>query len=124
VSNVAASIRYIQATYGSVFNVPGIQSMEGGGQYVGYAGGVTNAPGGWAIVGERGPEAMYVPKGSSIVPNNQLGSLGDNREILARLDQIASLLEHGLTLDGQRVTSALMPYVVSNIRNRVGGVTF
>jgi len=35
----------------------------------GYAGGVENAPGGWAMVGERGPEAMYVPPGSTIRPN-------------------------------------------------------
>jgi len=32
----------------------------------GFASGVTNAPGGWAMVGERGPEAMYVPQGSTI----------------------------------------------------------
>ena len=34
----------------------------------GYAEGVQNAPGGWAMVGERGPEPMYVPKGASIFP--------------------------------------------------------
>jgi SLT domain-containing protein len=120
IDNASAAVEYIKATYGSVFNVPGIVSMEGGGGYVGYAGGVTNAPGGWSIVGERGPEAMYVPKGSSIVPNNQLSSLGDNREILARLDQIASLLQYGMTIDGQRVSGALMPYITSQIRYAVG----
>jgi hypothetical protein len=35
----------------------------------GYAGGVTDAPGGWATVGEHGPETMYVPKGASIFAN-------------------------------------------------------
>ena len=34
----------------------------------GYADGVQNAPGGWAMVGERGPEAMYVPPGANIYP--------------------------------------------------------
>lgn len=34
----------------------------------GYAGGVQNAPGGFAIVGEHGPETMFVPKGANIYP--------------------------------------------------------
>ncbi len=42
----------------------------------GYAGGVWNAPGGWSMVGERGPEAMYVPKGASILPNGTAPQLG------------------------------------------------
>lgn len=37
--------------------------------FPGYAGGVSDAPGGWSMVGEKGPEAMYVPKGASILPN-------------------------------------------------------
>jgi hypothetical protein len=35
----------------------------------GYATGVRNAPGGWAMVGERGPEPMYVPQGANIYPS-------------------------------------------------------
>ncbi len=35
----------------------------------GFAGGVDNYGGGWAMVGERGPEAMYVPQGASIYPS-------------------------------------------------------
>jgi hypothetical protein len=34
----------------------------------GFADGVTNFSGGPAIVGERGPELLYLPKGSSVVP--------------------------------------------------------
>lgn len=40
---------------------------------LGYADGVTNAPGGWAMVGERGPERMYVPQGANILPNGSGG---------------------------------------------------
>jgi len=40
----------------------------------GYANGITNAPGGWAMVGERGPELMYVPSGANIQPMNTSGS--------------------------------------------------
>jgi hypothetical protein len=35
----------------------------------GYAAGILNAPGGWAMVGERGPEPMYVPPGANIYPS-------------------------------------------------------
>ena len=35
----------------------------------GYASGVTNAPGGWAMVGESGPELMQVPRGANIYPS-------------------------------------------------------
>jgi len=35
----------------------------------GFAGGVENYGGGWAMVGERGPEPMYVPQGASIFPS-------------------------------------------------------
>jgi SLT domain-containing protein len=131
IDNSIAAIRYIQARYGSVFSVPGIVSLANGGSYVGYAnGGIISEPitgiglhtGTRYAFGERGPETV-LPNGVSIGSSN-IGTNSDNREILARLDQIASLLEQGLTLDGQRVTNALMPYVVNNIRNRVGGVTF
>lgn len=33
-----------------------------------FADGTDNAPGGWSIIGERGPERMYVPKGAQILP--------------------------------------------------------
>lgn len=35
----------------------------------GYASGVANAPGGWSWIGESGREAMYVPRGATILPN-------------------------------------------------------
>lgn len=35
----------------------------------GFAGGTDSAPGGWAMVGENGPELMRVPAGSQILPN-------------------------------------------------------
>jgi tape measure domain-containing protein len=38
----------------------------------GFADGTDFAPGGWAMVGERGPEPMYVPRGSTIVPHEKM----------------------------------------------------
>lgn len=42
----------------------------------GFAKGTNFAPGGIAIVGERGPELVNLPRGSQVVPNNQLAGLG------------------------------------------------
>lgn len=40
----------------------------------GFAGGVQNFSGGLAVVGERGPELVNLPRGSDVIPNNQIGS--------------------------------------------------
>lgn len=45
-----------------------------GGKIPGFAGGVSNFSGGMAVVGERGPELVNLPRGSSVTPNDQLGS--------------------------------------------------
>jgi len=42
----------------------------------GFADGVTNFRGGLAMVGERGPELVRLPKGSDVVPNHSLGNIG------------------------------------------------
>ena len=75
VDNIIAGIRYIMSRYGDVFHVPGIVNMANGGPYIGYANGTGYAQGGLAMVGERGPELMYVPRGAQITPNSQLNSL-------------------------------------------------
>jgi tape measure domain-containing protein len=36
----------------------------------GFAGGTRSAPGGLAVVGERGPELVNLPKGSQVIPND------------------------------------------------------
>ena len=72
VCNAAAAIRYIQARYGDISNVPGVRSMRQGGLYLPYErGGWINKP----VVGlglrsgasysfaERGPEYV-VPTGA------------------------------------------------------------
>jgi hypothetical protein len=41
-----------------------------------FANGVTNFGGGYAMVGERGPEVVRLPKGSDVIPNGQLGGIG------------------------------------------------
>jgi len=43
----------------------------------GFAGGTNYAPGGLALVGERGPELVNLPRGSQVIPNNRIGGGGD-----------------------------------------------
>ena len=42
-----------------------------------FASGTDSAPGGLAIVGEKGPELMNVPRGSQIIPNHKLKGYAD-----------------------------------------------
>lgn len=42
----------------------------------GFATGTNFAPGGLAIVGERGPELVNLPRGSQVVPNHELAGMG------------------------------------------------
>ena len=51
--------------------VGNVASSVGG--FLGFAGGVRNFSGGMAVVGERGPELVNLPRGSDVIPNNQLG---------------------------------------------------
>jgi len=39
-----------------------------------FAGGTNFAPGGPALVGENGPEVVYLPRGSQVIPNHAIGS--------------------------------------------------
>ena len=41
----------------------------------GFENGVSSFGGGWAMVGEAGPELVNLPGGSNVVPNHQLGSV-------------------------------------------------
>lgn len=42
----------------------------------GFAGGTNYAPGGMALVGEKGPEIVNLPRGSQVVPNHMIGGGG------------------------------------------------
>lgn len=42
----------------------------------GFASGTDYAPGGMAMVGESGPELVNLPRGSQVIPNHRLGSVG------------------------------------------------
>lgn len=44
----------------------------------GFAAGVTNFRGGLAMVGEKGPELVQLPRGSNVIPNNRLQNYAAN----------------------------------------------
>lgn len=59
--------------FGSLFGGGGGSDLATLGQYdPGFANGTSFAPGGWAIVGERGPERVNLPRGAEVIPNHVL----------------------------------------------------
>lgn len=50
--------------------------FPGGIKIPGFANGTNSAPGGIALVGERGPELVNLPRGSQVIPNHELDSAG------------------------------------------------
>lgn len=49
-----------------------LSSIFGGFRIPGFAKGTNYAPGGLAVVGERGPELVNLPRGSQVIPNHQI----------------------------------------------------
>jgi hypothetical protein len=47
----------------------------------GFATGVRNFSGGLAVVGENGPELVNLPRGSDVIPNNELPSSFSGRSL-------------------------------------------
>jgi hypothetical protein len=47
----------------------------------GFAAGTNFAPGGMAIVGERGPELVNLPRGSQVIPNHELAAMGGGSQV-------------------------------------------
>lgn len=68
----------------------------GGFKIPGFANGTNFAPGGLAVVGERGPELVNLPRGSQVIPNSSLRSSG---ETLVRV-------ELGADLEGRILTQS------------------
>ncbi|NMH83267.1 transglycosylase SLT domain-containing protein [Bacillus coagulans] len=62
VANAVAAIRYMNARYGSISNVPGVRSAK----YVGYKSGGRKRGNDTVLVGEKGPELADLPDGTQI----------------------------------------------------------
>jgi hypothetical protein len=62
---------------GSTSSGTSLAAGTGGLAFPMFASGTDNAPGGWSIVGEKGPELMNVSKGAQILPNGVMPGGGD-----------------------------------------------
>jgi hypothetical protein len=76
VSSFKEAFANILADIGGSLIDTGLTTIFEGIKFPGFAKGIGSASGGLAWVGERGPELMNVPRGSSITPVDQLSSLG------------------------------------------------
>lgn len=77
----------------------GVFGGGGGGGFLGipgFANGTNYAPGGLAMVGERGPELVNLPRGSQVIPNSELMAGGVTRV----------LVELGPDLEGRILTQS------------------
>lgn len=85
------------AIQGALSGVPGAGSIK----LPRFANGVTNFSGGLALVGERGPEVVRLPKGSDVVPNHKLGGMTVNQtnHIYNQIDMRAALADLGYQLN-------------------------
>jgi hypothetical protein len=80
----------------------------------GFAGGVRDYGGGWAKVGERGPELMYVPPGSDIYSNDEskrISSMLSNLTIPTPMMQMMQPVTIPIILDGALIGEATVDYM-------------
>lgn len=76
----------------------GYRSGGRGGSPRGFASGVSNFQGGSAIVGENGPELLTLPRGSSVIPNNELG---------AALGGVTIIIQGSVLSDERKIADAV-----------------
>lgn len=67
--NILGSLFGLGGGGSPVMSGAGLGAGTGGLSFPMFAGGTNSAPGGWSIVGEKGPELMNVPRGAQILPN-------------------------------------------------------
>lgn len=120
-----------QSTYGALVRLNGTSSWNSyvntvyttTGQavtYLGHAAGITNNPTGHlAMIGEKGPELMYIPKGASIYPHGTGPSGGSIGGDGGGSKQPVTINVH---IAGRHVGQVLLPDIVAGIRSAVGTV--
>lgn len=89
-----------------------------------FAIGTYNAPGGWSVVGERGPEVVHLPPGSRVVPNHQLAGVGGHATTTSGSDsppyqggEGVVHEHHHIYLDGKEITE-VVTHRIANKRAR------
>lgn len=90
-----------------------------------FADGTDSAPGGMAMVGERGPEIMYVPRGASIIPNHKIKGYASGTPDINRVSSYSSsssmgdmhLHFHGIS-HGSQVVDHVMRELPRRLKTR------
>ena len=91
---------------GSVLGALGLHNIPG------FASGVSNFVGGWAVVGERGPELLFLPSGSSVIPSGSpppaaySGSSSPGQQIMIIYNE----------LDGKTISKVVTRYQERELR--------
>ncbi len=86
------------------FSIPDIPYIASGG---------TIARGGIAVVGEQGPETVWLPPGAQVIPHGQSFGGGGS-------DQQPIIVNAILQVDGRMMANGLMPHLASAIRQATG----
>lgn len=97
--------------------------------FVGHAAGIINSPfAHMAVVGERGPELMYVPKGASILPNSFLSASTGGSSISPTPTSAGSgggsqtiILYSTVEVDGEVLADITGQNMMETSRRRTGG---
>lgn len=95
-----------------------------------FAKGTTYAPGGMAVVGERGPELVNLPKGSQVIPNHKMGGMmGGNFNISVDARgasdpaAVRAQVQQGILEAAPAIIAAAESRTVAGLRRpRLGGV--
>lgn len=109
VHNAAAAINYIKSRYGTVFNTPGIKSMQTGGAYRGYFQGGRLIGNQHAIVGEQGPELMKLHGGAQIYNARKTQQMISSRQGLNESDNGSTTITS--EADGSNVNISFNPTI-------------
>lgn len=95
-----------------------------------FANGTNNAPGGMAIVGERGPELVNLPRGAQVIPNHKMGQAGGGGMVInvdARGSSdpaaVRAQVQQGILEAAPAIVAAAEQRTMNNLRRpRLGGV--
>ena len=97
----------------------------------GFAKGTSYAPGGMALVGERGPELVNLPRGSQVIPNHKIGGVSGGSNISVSVDArgssdpaaVRAQVQQGILEAAPAIIAAAEARTVASMRRpRLGGV--
>lgn len=98
-----------------------------GGLIPGFANGTNSAPGGLAMVGERGPELVNLPRGSQVIPNSALREGGGHITVDVRMgvengNIVPLITQVSGQVSGQQIkaNNKQLPSIMQDINMRQG----